>query len=1232
MWTVTAADVMSLQGQGERFTAFVDALCRAHAFTHGLPLDRVRTNERVNQKDGGVDTRIADAVAGDTTGWFGSPTLWQHKAQAHVDVKPHDLREEASKPRARALAAEGHAYRLAVCDSLPERKATAWVDELSEAIKSHAPDAPPARVLTADDLASWASRHPGIVARFFRPNLDDALSLEVWGRNITSVTRSYVRVPSWESVELRIGDHATMSSAVRDPVLPILGDAGVGKTRLVYEVLLKLGAAGSVVYTSDEQQALRLARLAANRDGVQTIIVADECSLQARLDLNETLRGVKSRVRVVAIHNEDEEVRGGAPRVRLERIPQATVTSILKTNFPDVPDERLRTYVDFTGGFVRFAADLCDNDATLLAAGIIDLDSVRAYYSRRLHDPTDRDAVGVVAVVQRVGYRDDLKEELVGLCKAIGAIEAHEVVSRAPRLKDSPGFLAIGGRFLYVTPKIVAKTAFEDAWDRWLSHDLKGFVERLPAGLLQSFQDRVASSASKEVREVVSRYFRAWAEGLTSQSLTDLAIVERLEALAETSPVVFLPIIERLVLSSTTLDQVLGVGPMGGWGPRRKLVWLMERLIAFPEHFHAAETVLFKLALHETEDRIGNNATEIWRQVHRPYLSGTATPFAERLKVLERRIFSEREEERAVAVRALDRIFESHGITRMGRSVVAGRIPPEDWAPQTRAEAEECTTLPLDLLGRMRSNPIVDLQAKALEVLRDHANGFLYDGQLARMRRLLELTEIDAETRASLVASIRGFLQEDVTRAIDRNGLDPTYGTQVQAWLETLLPRDLHGRLVQALAIPPWDAPDREGWTTEVDALAAELLAEPAALVRELDWLMSDGAASAGHLGHALGRRDVAGALLPTLVDATGGRPVRVLQRGYVLGLLESHPERAPDVTGVIDALEAHAPTSSLELALCAPGLTGALVRALRLVDAGHVDATVLGAFALGGKTGPLAPEDMRAILERLTSSTPDEDARAARLHTGLDLVSMRLHRREKEGLPSLLADPETREVVWRLLMQPAELLRPNDSYHWQKLLKAMTPFEPERAARAAADALGGRLRDSRAALEVLVELHKNHPELVVREVGRAILDPESGYRPLSGEEGRAFVASLDATHVVRWLDQAGVEGARRLASALPLPHLDSAGKPVVPLVTELVLERFGADERTLREFCLGSHSLQIYSGDIAAQHEAEAAVGRAFLTHPLKAIRDWAAYEVESGLAHARRERRDDDEERALE
>ena len=135
--------------------------------------------------------------------------------------------------------------------------------------------------------------------------------------------------------------------------------------------------------------------------------------------------------------------------------------------------------------------------------------------------------------------------------------------------------------------------------------------------------------------------------------------------------------------------------------------------------------------------------------------------------------------------------------------------------------------------------------------------------------------------------------------------------------------------------------------------------------------------------------------------------------------------------------------------------------------------------------------------------------------------------------------------------------------------------------------------------------------------MGQAILNASTGWR-FRVDDFSGLLAAIPVEVVQKWLSTAGVMGARGLARHLEPPHLDTEGRPVVPALTAFVLEQFADDDQVFREFCAGTHSGQIYCGDIAAAHEQEAELGRRFLGHPVKRVRDWALFEIKSARQEA--------------
>src|SRR5579883_2754688 len=243
-WAVEPADVIRFQSRDVEFTRLVNSLLHAQAAA-GLPLAAIRTSLKTDAPDGGVDAAVDASLAppADPTGLFASPTCWQYKAcpsgritQGRKGGQEAALRAEVRKPHVRELLGRGYAYRLCIADSLTPDLCERWEVWLGDEARAVRPTAPPPVVLTADRLAACCSRYPGIV-RGLRPDLDTVRGWAEWDRAEVSLTPRYVPVPARAEIQTAIRRHADLSRPADRAVLPVSGEAGVGKTRLVLEAL-----------------------------------------------------------------------------------------------------------------------------------------------------------------------------------------------------------------------------------------------------------------------------------------------------------------------------------------------------------------------------------------------------------------------------------------------------------------------------------------------------------------------------------------------------------------------------------------------------------------------------------------------------------------------------------------------------------------------------------------------------------------------------------------------------------------------------------------------------------------------------------------------------------------------------------------------------------------------------------------------------------------------------------
>ncbi|MGH9722711.1 MAG: hypothetical protein ACRD8O_21080, partial [Bryobacteraceae bacterium] len=401
MWTVDQTDFSLLRGGGGRpFTAFVDALIRTHAFVQGIGEAEILTCLRTNVGDGGVDTQVRRSMDSDPTEYFRVPTCWQYKATD--TITDAELRREIQKSYSSELINKGYGYRFAICADAPALKQAHWEEVLTAEARKIYAQAPEARVATASQLASWTNQYPSLIPAFFRRDAGPTLFFEAWGQSITKATPTFVPVEAWRGDALRIESHITLIQPVTGPVITLQGMAGVGKTRLVYEILSRLqGASGLVVYTLDGDDAQEVARYLANNPRTRGILVADECPVESRAGIIRILKGHTDRIRVVCIDNTGERL-GDTGELWLNQLPSALVETVLEKNFQWVPPDRRRTYAAQSGGYIRLAADMCEHDTAIQIKGHLGpaLDAVQDYYRQRLPEERQRRAVEAVSLLQ----------------------------------------------------------------------------------------------------------------------------------------------------------------------------------------------------------------------------------------------------------------------------------------------------------------------------------------------------------------------------------------------------------------------------------------------------------------------------------------------------------------------------------------------------------------------------------------------------------------------------------------------------------------------------------------------------------------------------------------------------------------------------------------------------------------------------------------------------------------
>jgi len=1209
MWTISpVTDIPLLRGGGgQPFTGFVDALLRAQGFVSGIPQSDIATNLRVNTGDGGVDTRIDQGATGDRTGYLPVPTAWQYKAESASSVTGPKIKSEINKPYAVELVRRGYGFRVCLCDEMTPRKKEQLSRALNEAAQAIQPGAARSHVLSASDLTEWANRFPSLVCGFFDRPTTVARHWDAWSKTQLAITPKYELPDGWEPTLQAIQQHLHLPFAPFDPVLPVQGGAGVGKTRLVFEAIRQMPAAwGLVVVTDDDQRAQEVARWLVNSAQHTAILVADECSLHARYQLNGLLRGHESRIRAIAIDNTGESPSNGAPGIWIEKITTATAEKILQLNFPAVPSERRRAYADLSGGYIRLAADLCRHDSQMHLAGSLRpaIPPLRDYYRQRLGQQEQR-VVEAISLVHRIGHSKDVAAQLDALSELAG-VTPDSVRETVARLKDAPGFIVVTPRYYYVTPQIIAEIAFQCAWERLASLDAPGFLDRIPDALRASFELRIRGLSGQEVRSIVSAHFRNRVSGLTPADLADAEKMKQFVGLLETDPSMYLPQLTRLVGEASDADLLAtGGADSGDRGTRRELVWIAERLAIFPEYFESAELVLRRLAELETEHGIGNNATGIWRQLSRVYLSGTAVPFRDRFEYFKRAIFSHNSSERDLALGGLGQLIDTH-VTRMGTpSVVGGRIPPADWHPSSPTEFDDCFSKIVGLVEELLARP-EPFSGAGWTYLRNHLRPFLAWRKLESMREIVQRHTLPSNLLGPWLEQVDNFLRFEGGDPVSAPAHHLAYCSRVREWQRSLIPGDFLGRLRAIVGKDIWHHSRREdvdNEESEISPLVEETFADLRLLDASLPFLMSSEARSASTFGLLLGRQDTSGTCLEPILSAARETRSSAMIRGYVRGLLQGSSGQRGRISQLLDELERTDPEMAAEIIVADLDATDPVTRLTRLVREGKLSVFYLQYLHYG-----LVLRDASSyqVAELLSILTPD-DCPPESVKTAVELIGDRMRCVEPAN-----EAPEALIAMKRVLARSA-VIEDSGDFWWGEAMQRFISVDPQWTAVVASAAFSGEdYGKRRVASTILGKLAAENPDAVMAAIGEALLDPQKGWRWQIGSN-RGVFSALPVPVVMDWLAKTGLNGARRVARHLPSPTVAEDGSLVVPDLTEQVLVAYGDDDRVFREFAAGRHDLEASWGPVSEHHEKHAQVAKAFLNHDLPVIRRWAEQELAS-------------------
>lgn len=1233
--------VAKFDGKGGPFEDLMNDLVRAVGRTCGVGSSSIHWDYRTDVGDGGRDIIVDVGAPGEPTGFIPTtPSVWSLKSGAE-GVSPASLRKEVlpqqekDHPKVREALAAGRTYvwcavRASTHDARDKMRAAAA--EIARELH-FAPGL--IQFLWIDHLVAQLNRHPGIIGTHF-PHIatqsGPLTTLRGWQREPDS-RPEWVDFGNRKALVDRIGKH--LLGTEEPNVLHIAGLSGIGKTRSVLQACESERALHGVFYIDRFANATRQVYRPMQDNDWQIQLVIDEVSFEESRVVSGWFSDAVSRVRVVTI--------GPARRQSYSRpdvliVPEPNdaedIFRVIRSGGKSLSERVLRSIAsrsahDLRLAFLLLRATLSDPHASPGdIEGLWDVwVRLTKLFPAVIGDPGRfLTLYSILTVSVDIGVAGGLEAEIDWLSTHFGEKPSDLlwIVNRTEKI----GLGIRTARFYEPTPRGLAVWAFsENVWPR-IRDGLPGFFGGMPERLRRRFLERCQECAGPLREEVEARLGETFLTLLPRGRFDSLGAGEAMRvfcAWAEFDPKRGLKWLRDEVESASDeqVGRLDGSRDGTGWGGRRHLVGLAQNLASFAEHFRDCEAVLFRLALHETEVSIGNNSTAIWQSLFLPVLSNTELPFGDRLPILLERLRNATPEQLALSISgAFAAASSPFAGAILPPQVVGGRVVPEPSNPKTRGELSRNRRAAGRESLRILTAMPPEHKTRVARATIGQMGLFLRLSLAAEFRSFVESIASTDDLRRHLLSE----LDRQITSLAEDSPGDPkakALEQEMQSWRSSLTSTSLTGRIKDLTARDPNSVWSRSDGEESYRTLADEALRSPNEVAALGDWFDSPIARSSGHLGYFLGKSDADGALRDAVADWLDRSRCRSIVQTYLNGTRSRMGNISDFWAEKLDLVAVRNPDLVLSLTASADLSQRGLRRILKIVDSlpGPVSHP-LRALGIGDWPELLSGGDLHGVLTRLRQShAGGNDPEAPSV--GIDLISIWCDRNSSPP-----ADVSVPVALGLLKESRAATSTRTDSYNWMKVANALAPLHPDDIVGLSVDAVTST-SDSTGRFDpgyrqLVADLAALYPKLVMDAIGNVVLD-----------EGRNYVFEIDSFPglfeaiglevVSLWAGGHDRRYLPKIARHLSSPYPDDGGLPEIPPLTEWLFTVGEADDEAFRAFLAGRHlEVRTWERDRISDPEGRWAP---FLDHPLRRVREWAEYEIDSERQWAAWNRTEDDE-----
>jgi len=702
LWAVPISSVVSLSP--ERAVTITRAILRSECTYAKLGPSALTISDKLMTPDGGIDAEVnvpqGHKILTDCIFQFG---ITGFQIKAGTTFKPWtlnsirkellDSNEELNSEVKRLVERQGR-YSL-ICtghDLTPEQRndAKALTVEIlaKKGFKGYENQV---EVIGASQIAEFVERYPGIVSQLTTDPIQEAWTLEEWQHD-AHMANDFEESPE----QTQIISHLHTSLQGETKHIRILGEAGLGKTRIVLEALKNEAFSSYVLYIqhgSQFGQTKLFRQLLKSSHDKPLILVVDELPENELSDIWRHLKPRCGHLKIISMdHGRDETRDEEIDRINVPYLPDVTIKKILARRVGE--SSELDRWVKICEGSPRVAQAVADN----LFSNPSDLlkpPTTIPIWTRFLHGYGSRDETSArqvecvarhLALFNRFGYEAPVGKEAVYIAELIRRIDPtigwarfQEIIQilRARRVLQ-------GSRTLFFVPKALHIYLWKQFWVHYgRGFDFTQTFSAMPKSLHTWFMNMFKYAEQADTAHVIDDILKP--DGIFSQN--EALISEKgtqfLSILAEANPAAVLRLLETII-GKWTNEDILNLIEI-----RHNLVWTLEKIAVWPQYTVRAMQLLIRLAINENAQN-SNNSTGTLLNLFRigPEWAATESTPEGRLPALIKLLRAQSDVERRLGLKATEAALDRGGMgfRTVGPEYQGLKERAKLWIPETYGE------------------------------------------------------------------------------------------------------------------------------------------------------------------------------------------------------------------------------------------------------------------------------------------------------------------------------------------------------------------------------------------------------------------------------------------------------------------------------------------------------------------------------------------------------------------